>query len=144
MARRTIHDVLERARRRIERLEPAEAWAAAERGATIVDIRSDLARESGVIPGSLHIPRTVLEWRLDPGSPWRNPHVGGLDTRILILCDHGYSSSLAAGALAELGFARVGDVIGGFSAWAEAGLPVKPGPRPHDRRALPGMAPPEP
>jgi len=142
--RRTIEQLLEDARSRIDRLEPAEAWAAAQRGALIIDIRSDPDREIGVVPGSLHIPRTVLEWRLDPDSPWRSPYVGGLDQQIVIMCDHGFSSSLAAATLSELGFARVGDVIGGFTAWQEAGLPATPPTRRRDPDQFPGMAPPEP
>ena len=78
----------------------------------------------------VHIPRTVLEWRLDPESPWRNPHVGSLDQQIVLICDHGCSSILAAATLVELGFARAGDVVGGFAAWRDAGLPgVRPSRR---------------
>jgi Rhodanese-like domain len=72
------------------------------------------------VPGSLHIPRTVLEWRLDPDSAWRNPHAGGLDQELVLICDHGCSSLLAAATPADLGFTRVGDIIGGFAAWREA------------------------
>jgi rhodanese-related sulfurtransferase len=142
MARRTIDDLFSEARARIERLEPLDALAAAEDGALLVDIRSQDARDrDGVIPGALHLPRTVLEWRVDPDSPWRNPEVGGLDRRLVLVCDHGYSSVLAAATLVELGFARIGDVVGGFEAWCGAGLPVAAsrGPRP----GLPGMGPPD-
>lgn len=128
--RRTLEELLEAAQARIERLEPAEAFAATERGALLIDIRSDSDRErDGIVPGSLHIPRTVLEWRLDPDSPWRNPHVGGLDQRLLLLCDHGCSSVFAAATLIDLGFERAADVIGGFAAWRDAGLTTKPAPR---------------
>jgi rhodanese-related sulfurtransferase len=96
-----------------------------------------------VIPGSIHIPRTVLEWRLDPESPWRNSHVGGLDRPIVILCDHGYSSSLAAATLVDLGF-DAADVIGGFEAWQRQGLPVRPQTRHREWPARAGMEPPEP
>ena len=127
--RRTLDQLLEEAHTRIERLEPAEAFAATKRGALLIDIRSDLDRgRDGIVPGSLHIPRTVLEWRLDPGSSWRNPHAGALDRQILLLCDHGCSSSLAAATLTDLGFERAGDVIGGFAAWREALLPTAPAP----------------
>ena len=127
--RRTLEQLLEAARARIERLEPAEARAANERGALLIDIRADFDRErDGIVPGSLHIPRTVLEWRLDPDSTWRNPHVGGLDQHIVLLCDHGCSSVFAAATLVELGFAHAGDVIGGYAAWREAGLPTAPSP----------------
>jgi rhodanese-related sulfurtransferase len=141
--RRTADELLAQARARIERLTPAEALAAVREGALIVDIRAADDRErAGVVPGALHVPRTVLEWRLDPDSPWRSPYAPGLDRQVLVLCDHGWSSSLAAAVLVELGFERAGDVIGGFEAWREAGLPVArpaaPGPA-----ELPGMAPPD-
>jgi rhodanese-related sulfurtransferase len=127
--RRTLDELLEAARKQIARLEAEDARAATEQGALLIDIRADVDRErDGIVPGSLHIPRTVLEWRLDPDSAWRNPHVGGLDQQIVLLCDHGCSSILAAASLVELGFARAGDVVGGFAAWREAGLPTAPSP----------------
>ena len=144
--RRTLDELLETARTRILRFEPSAAHAARDRGALIVDIRSDVDRERhGIVPGSLHIPRTVLEWRLDPESSWRNPHVGGLDQQIVLMCDHGCSSIFAAATLVELGFARAGDVVGGFAAWLEAGLPTAPSP-PYLRGTdeLAGMRPPDP
>jgi rhodanese-related sulfurtransferase len=136
---------LEAARARINRLEPTEALAALEQGAQLIDIRSDLDRNrDGIVPGSLHIPRTVLEWRLAPDSQWRSPHVGGLDQQILLLCNHGCSSILAAATLTELGFAKVGDVIGGYAAWREAGLPTAPAPAvQREAEELPGMRPPD-
>jgi rhodanese-related sulfurtransferase len=143
--RRTLDELLEAARARIERLEPAEALAAVDHGALLIDIRADVDRErDGIVPGSLHIPRTVLEWRLDPESAWRNPHVGGLDQQIVLLCDHGCSSIFAAAALVELGFARAGDVVGGFAAWREAGLLTVSAP-PHRRGPgePAGMRPPD-
>jgi rhodanese-related sulfurtransferase len=124
-APRTVEELLDKARSAITRLTPAETLAAVEGGGLIVDIRSAEARgRDGIVPGSIHVPRTVLEWRLEPGGRWRNPHVGGVDRRIIVLCDHGYSSMLAAAVLAELGYAKVADVIGGFEGWAAAGLPV--------------------
>ncbi len=123
--RQTLAELLARAEARIDRLQPDDASAAAAEGALIIDIRSAFDRErDGIVPGSLHIPRTVLEWRLDPTSAWRNPSVGSLDDPIVLLCDHGCSSVLAAATLADLGFTRVGDVIGGFAAWREARLPI--------------------
>jgi rhodanese-related sulfurtransferase len=92
-----------------------------------------------VVPGALHVPRTVLEWRADPASPWRNPELGDLESRPIVICDHGYSSSLAAASLVELGFARAGDVAGGFEAWRASGLPV--GACPPPAPGLPGMGP---
>jgi rhodanese-related sulfurtransferase len=137
---RSLDFLLQDATTRIERLQPAAAQAAVEDGALLVDIRSDDARErNGIVPGSLHVPRTVLEWRLDPASAWRNPHVGGPDTHVPLICDHGSSSILAAATLVDLGFAHAGDVIGGFEAWREAGLPVAPAPPPSADGGLQGM-----
>ena len=124
-ARRTIHDLVEQATARIERLEPDAAQAAMQEGAALVDIRSDSDRaRDGIVPGSLHVPRTVLEWRLDPESDWRSPHAPELGDRVVLLCNHGFSSVLAAASLVDLGFGRAADVVGGFAAWRESGLPV--------------------
>jgi rhodanese-related sulfurtransferase len=134
-----LDDLLAAAEAKIERLTPAEAHAAAGRGALIVDIRDDGARaRDGVVPRALHVPRTVLEWRLDPGGRWQNPGLGELERRLVLLCDHGYSSVLAAAVVADLGYRDVADVAGGFDAWREAGLPVAPA-TPLDQSALPGM-----
>jgi rhodanese-related sulfurtransferase len=123
VARRTLDDLLADAEARIERLSPAEAASALEQGATLIDIRSDGDRErDGVVPGSLHIPRTVLEWRLEPGGRWRNPHVPEA-AAVVLLCDHGCSSLLAAASLRSIGV-QAADVRGGFEAWVGAGLPV--------------------
>lgn len=135
--RRTLDDLLAAARARIDRLDPAHALAAAEDGACIVDIRS---APDQLVPGSLLIPRTVLEWRLDPDSASRSPYAPALGERVIVLCDHGESSSLAAATLVELGFSRAGDVVGGFAAWIAAGLPVVDTRQAHE--GLPGMAPP--
>jgi rhodanese-related sulfurtransferase len=129
----------------ITRLDAPEAFSASKAGGVIIDVRSQDARElHGVIPGSLHIPRTVLEWRVALDSQWRNPHIGGLDQQLILICDHGCSSVLAASNLVQLGFYRAGDVIGGFEAWKSAGLPVaRPQDRPSAHGALPGAGPPE-
>lgn len=121
----TLDDLLADAETRIERLSPPAAHAATRSGALLMHIRSDPERErDGVVPGSLHIPRTVLEWRLASDSSFRNPYVGGLDQPLILLCNHGCSSVLAAAVLTELGFTRAGDVVGGFAAWRDAGLPI--------------------
>jgi rhodanese-related sulfurtransferase len=123
--------MLARARSTLRRLEPREALSAQRDGALLIDTRAeDARRRDGVIPGSLHLPLSVLEWRVDPDSESRDPRVGGLDTRLVIVCAHGYSSSLAAARLQELGFTHATDVIGGFEAWADAGLPVDRGATP--------------
>ena len=118
------------ARARLQRLEPEDVRAALENdGAILIDIRQDyqLAAD-GVVPGALLIHRNVLEWRCDPSSGGHDARVGGLDRRVVVMCDEGYTSSLAAVALQELGFARVTDLDGGFQAWRAAGLPVQPRP----------------
>jgi rhodanese-related sulfurtransferase len=143
--RRTIDQLLAEARSRLERLGPAEALAAQEAGALLIDTRSsDERARDGVIPGALHIPRSVLEWRVDPDNDpaYRNPHVAGLEQRLVVVCAHGYSSSLAAATLQDLGFSRATDVAGGFMAWKQQGLPVIPAPA-DDPHALPGTSPPD-
>ncbi len=123
---KTIAEVLEAARARITRYSPEAALAAARDGAVIVDTRSsgDVDRE-GRIPGSVYIHRNVLEWRCDPSSGHSDPRVSDRDMPLIIVCNDGYSSSLAAASLVELGFSRAGDLEGGFRAWAKAGLPVE-------------------
>jgi rhodanese-related sulfurtransferase len=127
---RGVDDLLVAARARIDRLEPVDAWAATCAGeALVVDIRAaDDRRREGIVPGSLHVPRTVLEWRADPGSGWSNPHLARRDRRVVLLCTHGHSSSLAAAVLLDLGFESVADVVGGFEAWRAAGLPIRRAP----------------
>jgi rhodanese-related sulfurtransferase len=144
VARTTIDDLLDEARRSLVRLEPAEAAEAALAGALLVDVRSaDERRLHGVVPGSLHLPLSVLPWRCDPDSAHRNPAVPGLDGRLVLFCADGYSSSLAAAALQRIGFARATDMVGGFTAWRAAGLPTVPA-RAEDTRGPLGMEPPEP
>jgi rhodanese-related sulfurtransferase len=122
----SINEVLERARRRITRVEPVQAAAEMAQGALLVDTRSDGQRaEQGEIPGALVIDRTVLEWRLDPVSPWRIPEATDHQKRLIVICNEGYSSSLAAASLQDLGLVNATDVIGGFQAWKAAGLPVE-------------------
>jgi len=140
---RGVDGLLAIARERIERVEPEEAWAAAATGAAlIVDLRSsDERRRHGIVPGSLHVPRSVLEWRADPASEWRSPHLEGRE-RLLLLCAEGFSSSLAAASLVDLGHARAGDIVGGFVAWLDAGLPVAAATE--SDGSLPGMGAPAP
>jgi rhodanese-related sulfurtransferase len=122
--KRSINEVLAAARRRLRRLPPGEAFLAMQAGALLVDTRSQAQREtSGRVPGALHLERNVLEWRLDPRSDARLPQAG-YDLRVIIMCAEGYSSSLAAASLRDLGLYNATDVIGGFEAWAAAGLPV--------------------
>lgn len=126
-ARTTIDDLLAAARARLERLEPAQAAAAVRGGALLVDIRSeDQRRRDGAISGALCHPRNVLEWRADPASGHCDPALAGdLGRCVIVVCDEGYQSSLAAATLQDLGFARATDLAGGFQAWRAAGLPVE-------------------
>lgn len=127
--RQTIGELLEAARARLVRLDPIAARQAQLDGALLIDTRSEeLRRGTGVIPGSIHVPLSVLYWRLDPSSESRDPGLSDLDRRVVLICAHGYSSSLAAATLQQLGFAQATDVDGGFEAWTRAGLPVQPLP----------------
>jgi rhodanese-related sulfurtransferase len=124
--KRQIGDLLESARARLDRLPPAAALAATRDGAVIVDTRcAELRRETGVIPGSVHVPLSVLYWRLDPTSGHNDPALSDPDRRVILVCAHGFSSSLAAATLRDLGFSRATDIDGGFAAWEAAGLPVE-------------------
>jgi rhodanese-related sulfurtransferase len=132
VGRTTIDELLAAARARLERVGPEEALEAMRAGALLVDIRSELHRaRDGLIPGAMHHPRSVLEWRMDPDSGYNDPAVGGLERIVILCCDEGYQSSLAAATLQDLGFARATDLDGGFQAWRAAGLPVeRPGADP--------------
>jgi rhodanese-related sulfurtransferase len=135
MARSTIDELLADARRRLTRLDPAATLDAMRCGATLIDIRGDsqLARD-GVIAGALVIPRNVLEWRLDPDSRHRHPHAPGLADQVIVMCNEGYQSSLAAATLQQLGFTHATDLDGGFQAWRAAGLPVQQFPAPEESK----------
>jgi len=124
----SIEDILGRARARLSRLEPLEAHKKAQAGqAVIVDIRPAAMRaDEGEVPGSTIIEGNHLEWRLDPESDARLPWVDGYDHQVIVICQEGYTSSLAAAALHDLGLTRATDVIGGFHAWLAAGLPSAP------------------
>jgi rhodanese-related sulfurtransferase len=124
---RPISQVLEQARSRLDRLGPAQAWAAMQAGALLVDIRPQAQRAvEGQVPGALVIERNVLEWRLDPASDARLPVAGSYDLQVIVMCSAGYTSSLAAASLQDLGLSAATDLDGGFQAWARAGLPVEP------------------
>lgn len=123
---RGIDEILAAARTRIDRLDPQEAHIAHRRGAVLVDIRPAAQRDtSGEIPGALTIERNVLEWRFDPRSAARLD-IAGYDLEVIVICQEGYTSSLAAAALRDLGLHRAADVTGGFAAWHAAGLPAWP------------------
>jgi len=138
---RSVDEILAAARSRLARVTPGQAFAEALAGAVLIDIRPAAQRAAaGEVPGSVVIERNHLEWRLDPESGARLPWVTGYDLRPIVICAEGYTSSLAAAALQDLGFARATDVAGGFLAWQAAGLPTA---RPEERTVAiaPGAAP---
>lgn len=121
-----IDALLEAARARLSRLEAEAARAAVASGALIVDTRcGDVRRTTGVIPGSIHVPLSVLYWRLDPTSGHDDKRLSNPTRQVILVCADGYSSSIAAATLHDLGFERATDIIGGFNAWVAAGLPVE-------------------
>lgn len=123
---RTVEELLTDARARLVRLAPAQAAAAQAAGAVLVDIRGDdQLRTHGCIPGAIHIPRNVLEWRADPNCSTCDPRIADRDVIIVIVCQEGYQSSLAASNLHDLGFKRATDLEGGFEAWRAAGLSIE-------------------
>ncbi len=110
--------MLTRARARLDRVPPELLAAEAAAGALIIDTRPVEQRErDGALPGAMVVDRNVLEWRLDPTSAHRLPLVTGVDQRIIVVCNEGYSSSLAAATLQDLGLRRVTDLTGGYQAW---------------------------
>jgi rhodanese-related sulfurtransferase len=124
----SIEQVLAAARARLRRLSPDEAYEAmVKTEATLVDIRPVGQRAiEGSIAGALVVERNVLEWRLDPASSARLPVASDHDIQVIVFCSEGYSSSLAAIALQDLGLHRATDMIGGFQAWKAMGLPIVP------------------
>ncbi|MCU1398949.1 MAG: SAM-dependent methyltransferase [Acidimicrobiales bacterium] len=125
----TVHDLVAEARGRLQRVTPAGLDAALRNGdeIVVVDTRQPTdVQVVGSIPGSVHVPRTVLEWRLDPASGYSQPIAADPSQRLVLVCNDGYSSSLAAANLQRIGFPNATDLIGGFAAWRRAGLPVTP------------------
>lgn len=123
----SIEEILASSRSRLARVSAQEAAQLAGQGALLVDIRPYEQRtRDGEVPGALVVDRNVLEWRLDPASSHRRPEVDGYDQTIIVVCNEGYASSLAAKSLQDLGLRGATDLIDGFTAWREAGLPVKP------------------
>ena len=122
-----VDDILTQSREGVRRLSAHEAYAAAQAGALLVDTRTSRQRErQGDLPGAVVIDLTVLEWRLDPTSPYRIPEASD-DVLVVVVCRQGYSSSLAAASLRRLGL-RATDLDGGVEAWLAAGLPLGDGP----------------
>lgn len=122
-----IDELLERVRAGYERIEPQEAYEAARTGdALLVDIRyAALRQRDGLVPGAVVVERNELEWRLDPRGSHRLPEATSHALRVVVFCNEGYASSLAVQSLHQLGLHRATDLVGGFQAWREAGLPVE-------------------
>ncbi len=122
-----IERMVEQDRSLLHRLQPRDADGAVRQGGVIVDIRSHEQRVAhGVVPGSIRIHRNVLEWRVDPSSGWYDQRFAAFDGPLIVMCQEGYSSSMAAATLQRLGFTRATDMVGGFEAWAGEGLPTVP------------------
>jgi rhodanese-related sulfurtransferase len=125
-------DMLRRARGRIRRVGPHELDGVVHEGGLVVDIRPEAQRrEEGSFPGAVVVERNVLEWRLDPTGAHRIPEVRDLDQPVVVVCSEGYASSLAAASLADLGFRRAADLVGGYRAWQRwyAARPAAPASR---------------
>jgi rhodanese-related sulfurtransferase len=132
VGRKTIDQLLAGARARLDRVGPAQALEAQRAGALLIDTRShDERRRHGVIAGAVHVPLSVLPWRLDPDFEYSKPELSDLSRHVILVCADGYSSSFAAVLLQEIGFARATDLDGGFNGWKAAGFPVEQpgGPR---------------
>jgi rhodanese-related sulfurtransferase len=118
MSGSSIDDLLAESRRSLERVEPEQLEAELAAGALVVDIRPVENREAeGPLPGALVVDRNVLEWRLDPTSPHRIPESDDPDRRVILVCNEGYASSLAAETLQRVGLRRATDLVGGYRAW---------------------------
>lgn len=126
----TVEEMLGAARARLRRVGPPECAAMMRRGGLLVDIRPQAQRQAeGEVPGALVVERNVLEWRFDPASPARLPQAA-YDREVVIMCSEGYTSSLAAASLQDLGLHRATDMEGGFHAWQAGGLPTCRGNEP--------------
>ncbi len=120
-----VNQFLADARARIVRLSPLELQEAMASGVVVLDTRSggDRIRE-GTIGGSLHVPLSLLLWRVDPAAEYADSRINDVDAPLVIVCNDGYSSSWAAATLLDIGFSNPMDLAGGFRAWSAAGLPV--------------------
>jgi rhodanese-related sulfurtransferase len=122
---KTVEDLLAEAAAEIDRLSPAEAHAAVQAGGALVDIRPlEQRRRDGLVPNATVVDRNVLEWRLDPNGEHCNPQLARLDRRIILICNEGYQSVLAAATLRRFGLDAC-DVIGGVQGWMAADLPLR-------------------
>jgi rhodanese-related sulfurtransferase len=123
----SVDALLERARARISRVDPWAADELQQRGGLLIDTRPEALRDRyGTIPGSVHVERNVLEWRLDPTGSHLHPRAVGHRGPIVVFCQEGYASSLAVASLLDVGVVDVHDLDGGFAAWASDGFPITP------------------
>ncbi|MGV9819425.1 rhodanese-like domain-containing protein [Nocardia xishanensis] len=137
----TIDQMLDNARAQLDRIYAFELPAAIARGAILVDIRPQAQRErEGTLPGALVIERNVLEWRLDPTSSARLALAADHDVEWIVVCSEGYTSSLAAAALKQLGLHRATDLVGGYQALKAAGLLTIASRAPHFAREITSLA----
>jgi rhodanese-related sulfurtransferase len=121
----TVNDLLAEARAALTRLTPEQAYAAHQQGALILDTRIEAHREhEGVIPGSIHAPLSVVQWVVDPASGYPLPEIEGFNQTLIVICNEGYSSSLAAASLKRLGFVNATDLNGGYRGWKAHGYPT--------------------
>ena len=124
-SRTTIDELLAQARAGLDRVEPHQARDAIRNGAVLIDIRSESQRAAdGVVPDAIWFARNVLEWRCDPSCEAHDARIVDIEQDVIVMCDEGYQSSLAAAMLQQLGFTRATDLAGGFQAWRAAGLPL--------------------
>ena len=122
----SVDQMLAQARSRLRRLTPTQAHEALGAGALLVDIRPGWQRtEEGEVPGAVVVERNHLEWRFDPECDARLPQATDYDVQVIVLCSEGYTSSLAAASLQDLGLHNATDVIGGFRAWVAQGVPAQ-------------------
>jgi rhodanese-related sulfurtransferase len=123
---KTVDQLVAEARSTLERVSAQQTRDELAGGALLIDTRTSEQRiEHGDIPGAIPIGLNVLEWRLDPSSEWRIPQARDHDVRVIVFCQEGFSSSLAAARLQSMGLHRATDVVGGFEAWRDAGLPIE-------------------
>jgi rhodanese-related sulfurtransferase len=124
--KQTVDELVDAARESLQRVTPEEARDAAANGALLVDTRpSEQRTRDGLVPGAIVIDRNVLEWRLDPAGSHRIPEITSHDQHVILFCNEGYSSSLAAASLQQLGLRNATDLIGGIQGWKAAGLPIE-------------------
>lgn len=123
----TVADLLAEARATLLRLTPTQAAAAQHAGALLLDTRTEADRLSeGVIPGSVHMPLSTIQWLVDPAPGYQHPVIHGFDQHLVVVCNEGYSSSLAAASLKRLGFVNATDLDGGYRMWKIQGFPTVP------------------